>query len=120
MNYNKTVNFQYFVERLQDKSTNEYYDVDFSDDEEKYPLVELTLEVEGSAYFTEGRKSGPWERCFPDESDEEIISVTLDGKDFLSKLTKSEKDSILEKIVEEASSQEDEYDEDCCYDDGDF
>lgn len=88
------------------------------DDDDPDAVEELEVEVQGSYRYRPGRTHGLPESCFPDESEQEIESVTLDGKEFRGTLTESEEESALEKIVERAcEDSEEEFDERDDYDD---
>lgn len=87
-------------------------------DDDPDAVEELEVEVEGSYHYRHGRTYGAPSECYPDESDQEIDTVTLDGKEFRGTLTKSEEEAALEKIVESAQEDsEEDYDEPDDYDD---
>jgi len=68
---------------------------------------EVSLQIEGRAYYAPGRYYGPPENCYPDESEVEITScIGPDGKDWEDQLTESEKDQILEIIQDNVASDE--------------
>lgn len=68
----------------------------------------ILLSIEGAAYHDNGRVSGPIDSCYPPDSDVNINSATdADGQDWIDKITESEKDSILELIVEYVCDQGD-------------
>lgn len=113
--YSGSTDFDFEIERYVNKKTGQKTAYLLDPEDPEYEYETFTLKVEGSAYFTPGRLSGPPENCYPDEGDCEIIAcVGPDGKDWESQLTHSERDAILDQIQEEVSSDEgpdpDDYD----------
>jgi hypothetical protein len=62
----------------------------------------VTVDVEGRSYFAAGKTYGPPEDCYPDEGETEILSVLLGKEDWEDKLTSSEREYIIDMIVEGA------------------
>lgn len=125
--YSGSASFEYEIERYKDKMSGElvtHDKVSPDDDEFEFEYQTITLQVEGRSYFTPGKYYGPPENCYPDEGDTEIESVVgPDGKDWESKLTNEERESILTMINEEVQNQEpdfDDYDDEPSYDFEDY
>ncbi len=122
--YSGTASFEFEIERYKDKESGElvtHDKVPVSDDDFEFEYQTITLQVEGSSYFTPGKYHGLPENCYPDEGDTEIESVIgPDGKDWESRLTNEEREAILNMIAEEAQNQEPDYDEDDYDDSYDF
>jgi hypothetical protein len=73
----------------------------------------ILLQVEGTSYYTEGKRFGKPEDCCPDDGNTEITSVTgPDQKDWEDKLTPSERERIMIKINEEVQDQDEPCNED--------
>lgn len=113
--YSGTADIEFVVERYRHPiSLNIMSEEDGDDETDSYEHIEVTLNVEGSSYFTPGRYSGPPENCYPDEGETEITSVVDDkGNDWMNLLTDSEKERIKELIIEAVQeSDDDDYDGD--------
>jgi hypothetical protein len=112
--YSGNADFEFEIERFKDRETGELLREDQliypDDDNFEFETVYITLNVRGNAYYQPGIYYGPPENCYPDEGDCELSSVEdEDGNDWEDRLTKSELDSIMEKISE-CASEEDDYD----------
>ena len=131
MGYSGNTEFDFEIERYENRSTGELLPLDeveskmksFGFDDEALELLYeykvITLSVSGSSYYQEGRSYGLPENCYPDEGDTEITAVIgPDGKDWHSLLTASEVESALEMIQDEVS-QGGDYEPDDDYDDYD-
>ena len=131
MGYSGNASFVFEVERYLNKSTGQMMFMDQAEAEAKnhpfgdawfemnYEYQVIPLDIEGSAYYQEGRSYGPPENCYPDEGDVEITSVTnASNEDWSDKLSTSERDSIEEMIQDHVMDGMDEPDDDY-YDDGD-
>lgn len=122
--YSGTASFEFEIERYKDKESGElvtHDKVPVSDDDFEFEYQTITLQVEGNSYFTPGKYHGLPENCYPDEGETEIESVIgPDGKDWESRLTDEERESILNMIAEEAQNQEPDFDEDDYDDSYDF
>ena len=106
-NYNGSTTITYSIERYREPDGT-YRLVKEDDDGDN--VVELDLRVNGTACFTAGNYHGHPDNRTPDEGDVEIRSITLFGKTFNeSDLTEDESESILEKINESVSSEDEEY-----------
>lgn len=127
--YSGHASFKFEIERCKNKQTNQFMTEEeackevenhpFGDSwfETNYVYELISLEVEGSSYFTPGRYFGLPENCYPDEGDTEITSVIgPNNEDWEGKLTEDERDQIISMIEEEASSGPD-YEPDDYYDD---
>jgi hypothetical protein len=122
--YSGTASFEFEIERYKDKESGELLSHDKvkpDDDGFEYEYQTIALQVEGRSYFAPGRTYGPPENCYPDEGDTEIESVIgPDGKDWESKLTDEERESIMTMIDENVRDQEPDVDEDYYEDSYDF
>ncbi len=101
--YSGSVDFQFEVERLKDKSTNQLIpiskDFNFSEENPNYEYLLIQLDVEGESYYTPARTYGPPESCSPSEGSTEILSIEDEsGGDWLDKLTADERDRVIELI----------------------
>lgn len=100
-NYSGDTAFSYEIERYRDKESGLLYDCSQARDDFEYDYVTFTLQVEGRAYYQQGRSYGPPENCYPDEGDVEMTScIGPNNEDWSDKLTKSEQEAILETIQE--------------------
>jgi len=128
-NYNGKAYFDYEIERYKDKKTSAYLTIDEVEDlahnqdydwvEENYEYVTLSLDIEGTSYFTQGKYYGPSEDCYPDEGETEITSILYGKEDWDDKITKHERDYIIDMIAEHAQEDYDgdpDVDEDRDYD----
>ena len=136
-NYSGEASFSFEVERYLNKQTNQLLTVAQAEAEAKdhpfgdtwfdvnYEYQCIVLEVEGRSYYQQGRSYGPPENCYPDEGETEITSIIgPNNEDWMSKLTQSENDSIIEQIQDHVVDGMDEpdyddYDDDRYFDDGD-
>ena len=103
------VNIDYDIERYKNKETGELIlEKDLPDDcneDFKYELVTIPLFIRGSSSFTPGKFYGPPENSYPDEGDTEISSIEdYNGNDWESHLTNYELNDIINKITEEAQT----------------
>jgi hypothetical protein len=72
---------------------------------------EFDVSVKGRFYQDPGQSYGPWERCYPPETDVELLDAWADGRDFsLDDLTQAEVARAESLIADEVC--EDEW-EDC-------
>ncbi len=107
--YSGTTSFSFEVERYRNIFTDELLSLDqinqiesengsdYIDSIFKYELI--SLNVEGSSFFSPGKYYGEPYDCYQDEHETEIISVTdQNNLDFELSLTKSERESLLETI----------------------
>lgn len=126
--YSGEASFVFEIERYKNKQTGDILSVDAAETEAKghpfgdewfemnYEYQVINLDIEGSSYFQPGRLHGHPDNCYPDEGETEITSVVgPDGQDWESKLTESERDSVIEMIQDQVVDGCDEPD----YDDGD-
>jgi len=98
--------FEFYVERflVDDQYLRE------SPDEEGTGYTEVALDVAGWYYSYPAKIHGDPLDCYPADSDYEITSITgPDGEDWYDRVTKSEMERIVDKLIEEVSS-EDDYD----------
>jgi hypothetical protein len=64
----------------------------------QYELVDISLDVEGSGYYSPGRIHGDPLDCYPEEFEYELCSITYDGQDWENLVTDSEREAILEEL----------------------
>ena len=110
--------FSFQLERYKDKETGEFYDESEINDIEndfEFESVYLNVEVSGSATFTPGKYTGPWEESYPSEVETEIESVLgPNNEDWSNRLSSGETEAIEEKLVDNV------LDNDCDYDERDY
>lgn len=115
MNYSGTTSFEFYIERYKNKISNELKTLDkvHPEDEYLFDLEEITIQVTGSSFFTQGHTFDAPEHCYPDEGNTEIQSVI--GPDQLrwdDKLTKEEREKIIQMIADKVQEQEPNLNED--------
>jgi hypothetical protein len=113
MKYSGSVSFEFYIERFKNKVTGEVVTDILPKDDYLFDNEEITLQVDGSSFFSSGRSFGRPEDCCPDEGDTEITSVTgPDQLDWEDKLTISERERVLQMISDQVQDQEPDYNED--------
>ena len=65
-----------------------------------YVEIEVDVEVLDYTPPVNGRYTGAWENCYPDEPEEISISVSFKGKDITDLLTPSELDRLEQEACE--------------------
>lgn len=121
-NYNNSTSFEFQIDRLKDKAGKLHHEDELLAhfNESDYEYKSIPIQVNGRAFFQEGRFSGLPEDCYPDESEIEIISALgPDKEDWLDKLSSSEYQDIISLIEEKCSSDDSDQDPDSDYDDYD-
>ena len=108
-NYSGNTNFSFQVERFKDKETNKLYSEydlpNIDDDDFEFERIFITLQVYGYSYYDSG-KYGPYEDSYSSEGDTEIEKIIDNhGNDWLNKITKSERNSILDSIEDLAKEE---------------
>jgi len=121
--YSGDAEFEFEIERYKDRETGEFFaeeNLPNLEDDFEYDIVSITLVVEGNSYYYPAKYGKYPEDSEPADGDTEIESVLdAEGNDWYNKLTKNERDFILERIAETAQDSSYDYDppDDFDYDD---
>ena len=112
--YSGDAEFEFGVDRYRDKETGELFTEEFLknlEDDFEYEYINIVLFVEGHSHYYPAKYGKYPEDSEPADSDTEIESVTdANGNDWYNKLTRSEKDFIIERIAELAQDSSYDYD----------
>lgn len=104
---------EFEIERFQDIETGEIYS---DQDLVVKPNIKteyfiINLDIEGYASYDPGRTTGPFELCYPPDSDVSIEKVTdSDGNSWIDKLTSSEEELIKEELLKCLEDDEPDFD----------
>lgn len=107
--YSGEIIFDYEVVRFLNKETNilsieadNSINHDSFEEEPQFILLEIT----GEAYISLGKFYGPWENCYPDDDEVEIISILGPNQEDWSKnLSDKEQKDILDSLLERACNE---------------
>lgn len=116
MNYSGTTTFDFIIERYK-SSDGSYMMSDNNIIENEFTYQPINLKITGKAFFAEGRRSGDALDCFPDEYESDIVSaIDNHNNDWSDKLSETEREIILESILNNVQDQFDNHDNDYCDD----
>jgi hypothetical protein len=101
------------IDRIYDKKNDtylteaQYEDIANGEDDDNFTdSMQVELSIKGSYSFIKGVFWASPEKCYPDETETEIISVVdKKGKDWKDLLTEDEKESILQLIASDAADE---------------